>query len=71
MCGKKDLEIRTGESNIKSKRITELKIANEMVFIEIVIRQWEMMVWTWKLILFKSDSIFYTTYIKGIRISCQ
>ena len=39
VCGKKDLEIRTGESNTKFKRITELKIANEMVFIEIVIRQ--------------------------------
>ena len=46
--GKKDWGIRTGESGIKFKRITKLKIAKEEVFIEIVIKQWEMMVWTWK-----------------------
>ena len=40
MCGKKDLGIRIGESDIKCERITELKIANEQVFIEIVIKQW-------------------------------
>ena len=48
VCGKKDWGIRTGESDIKFKRIRKLKIANEQVFIEIVIKQWEMMVWTWK-----------------------
>ena len=48
MCGKKDWGIRTCESDIKLERITELKIANEQVFIEIVIKQWEMIVWTWK-----------------------
>ena len=37
--GKRDRRIRTGESDIKFKRITELKIANEQVFIEIVIKQ--------------------------------
>ena len=47
-CGKKDWGIRTGESDIKFKRITELKIANDQVFIEIVIKQREIMVWTWK-----------------------
>ena len=48
LCGKKDWGIRTSKSNSKFKRITELKIANEQVFIEIVIKQWEMIVWTWK-----------------------
>ena len=48
MCGKKDWGIRTGESDIKIKRITILKIAKEQVFIETVIKQWEMMVWSWK-----------------------
>ena len=41
MCGKRDWGIRTGESDIKFKRITELKIVNEQVFIEIVIKHWE------------------------------
>ena len=35
VCGKKDWAIRTGESGFKFKRITELKIANEQVFVEI------------------------------------
>ena len=48
MWGKKDWGIRTGKSDMKFKRITELKIANEPVFIETVIKQWEMMVLTWK-----------------------
>ena len=48
VCGKKHWRIRTGESDIKFKRIMELKIANEQVFIEVVIKQWEMMVSTWK-----------------------
>ena len=39
VCGKKDRGIRTGESDMKFKWITELKIANEQVFIEIVIKQ--------------------------------
>ena len=38
--GKKDWGIRTGESDIKFKRIMEQKIANEKVFIETVIKQW-------------------------------
>ena len=46
VCGKKDWGIRTAESEIKFKRITDLTIANGQVFIEIVIKQWEMMVWT-------------------------
>ena len=48
VCGKKEWRIRTGESDIKFKKIMELKIANEQFFIEIVIKQWEMMVWSWK-----------------------
>ena len=48
VCAKKDWEIRTGESDINFKRITVLKIANEPVFIEIVIKQCEIMVFTWK-----------------------
>ena len=48
VCGKKDWGISTGEWNIKFKRITELKIGKEQVFIEIVNKQWEMMVWTCK-----------------------
>ena len=44
VCGKKDWGIRTGESANKFKRIAELKTANEQVSIEIVIKQWEMMV---------------------------
>ena len=35
VCGKKDWGIRTGESDIKFERITELKIANEQVLIDI------------------------------------
>ena len=35
VCGKKDWGIRTGESHIKFERITELKIANEQVLIDI------------------------------------
>ena len=48
MCGKKDWGIRTGKSDIKFGRITELEIENEQVFIEIVIKQGEMIVWTWQ-----------------------
>ena len=48
MCGKKDWGIRTGKSDIKFERITELKIENEQVFIEFVIKQGQMMVSTWK-----------------------
>ena len=39
MCGMKDWGTRTGELDIKSERIVELEIANEQVFIEIVIKQ--------------------------------
>ena len=46
--GKKDWAIRTGESDIKFKWSTKLKTANEQVFIEIVIKQLEIMIWTWK-----------------------
>ena len=45
MCVKEDWGTRTGELYIKFKRITKLEIAHEQVFIEIVIKQWEMMVW--------------------------
>ena len=38
VCAKKDWGIRTGESEIKFKRIMELKIVNEQVFVEIVMR---------------------------------
>ena len=38
-CEKKDSGIRTGKPCIKFKPITELKIANEQVFIETVIKQ--------------------------------
>ena len=38
VCGKKERGIRTGESDIKFKRIMGLRIANEQVFIEIVIK---------------------------------
>ena len=48
MCGKKDWGTRIGESDIQFERIAELKIANEQVFIETVIKQWEMIVLTWK-----------------------
>ena len=48
MCGKKDWVIRIDESGIKFERIAELKIGNEQLFIEIVIKQWEMIVFTWK-----------------------
>ena len=48
LCGEKDWGSRSGESDIKFKRITELKIAIERDFIDIVLKQWEMMVWTWK-----------------------
>ena len=48
VCGKKDWGIWIGESQIKFERIAELKIANEQVFIEIVIELWEMLVLTWK-----------------------
>ena len=37
MCA--ELGIRTGKSDIKFKRITELKTANEQVFIDILIKQ--------------------------------
>ena len=47
VCGK-DWGIKTGKSDIKFKRITKLEIANEQVFIEIIIKQWEIMVWIWK-----------------------
>ena len=40
-CEKKDRGIRSGESDIKFKRITELKIANGQVCIEIVLKQCE------------------------------
>ena len=46
MCaGRKteELELANQTSNLK-----ELKIANEQIFIETVIKQWEIMVWTWK-----------------------
>ena len=46
MCGKKDWGIIIGESNFL--RTAELKIANEQVFIEIAIKQWEMILLTWK-----------------------
>ena len=36
-CRKKDREIRTGELDIKFNRITEFKIANKHVFIDIVL----------------------------------
>ena len=36
--GKNDGGIRIGESDIKFERIAELKIVNEQVFIEIVIK---------------------------------
>ena len=39
VCGKKDWGIRTGESHIKFERITELKIANEQVLIDIADRK--------------------------------
>ena len=45
---KKDRGTRTGKSGIKFKRIAELKTTNEQVFIEIVTKQREMMVWTSK-----------------------
>ena len=48
VCGKKDWGIRTGKSDIKFERITELEIENEQIFIEFVIKQGQMMVWTWK-----------------------
>ena len=48
MCGKEDWGIRIGESDIKSGKIVELKISNEQVFIEIVIKQWKMIVLTWE-----------------------
>ena len=48
MCGKKDQGIRIGESDIKIQRTAELKIAAEQVFIKIIIKQWEMIVLTWK-----------------------
>ena len=38
MCGKKDQGIRVGESDMKFERIAELKIVNEKVFIEMVIK---------------------------------
>ena len=47
-AGKKDWGIRIGESVIKFERTVELKIANEQTFIEIVIKQWEMIVLTWQ-----------------------
>ena len=46
--GKKDRGTRTGKSIIKFKRIAKLKTTNEQVFIEIVTKQREMMVWTSK-----------------------
>ena len=48
VCGKKDWGVRIGKSGIKFKIIMELKIVNEQVFIDIPIKQWEVMVWTWK-----------------------
>ena len=48
VCGKRDWGIRSDESDIKFKWIAKLKIANEQGFIEIVIKQQEMMVWIWK-----------------------
>ena len=38
VCGKNG-GIKTGKSDIKFKRITKLEIANEQVFIEIIIKQ--------------------------------
>ena len=38
VCAKKDWGSRTGESEIKFKRTMELKIVNEQVFVEIVMR---------------------------------
>ena len=39
VCRKKNRGIRTGELDIKFKRIMELKIANEQVVVEIVIKK--------------------------------
>ena len=47
-CGKKNWGIRIGESDIKFERTAELKIANEQVFIKIVIKQWKIIVLNWK-----------------------
>ena len=44
LYGNKDRGIRTGESDIKFKRIMVLNIANKQVPIEILIKQEEMMV---------------------------